>query len=279
MITRLRTAVIALLLLAPFLIFSGTFLFEIFTIIMSCIGVLEIFNCLGFDFKKKYYISIPAFILAGIVPVLSRRIASTNLFFKLLFLLFFIYLFYLLTVAVFSKGKIFINDITLFYVMTIYIIFSFSCIILLRDVRYGQYIFLLVFISAWMTDVGAYAIGRLFGKHKLIPDVSPNKTIEGAVGGMIVCVLSFCLFGFIIGIIFEATPRYIPLIIVGLIMSIISICGDLIASLIKRNYNIKDYGDIFPGHGGVMDRFDSIIATAPFLYMLYTAVPYFEIFF
>lgn len=277
MFTRLRTAFIALAIFAPFLIFSGTFIFEIFIILMSCIAILEILSCLKFE--KKYYISVPAYLISGIVPVLARRIASTNLFFKLLFLIFFIYLFYLLVVSVFSKGTIIINDISLFFVMTVYIIFSFSCIILLRDVRYGQYLFLLVFMSAWMTDTGAYVVGTLFGKHKLIADVSPKKTIEGAIGGIVVCILSFCLYGFIIGMIFEATPRYLPLVIVGLIMGIISQCGDLIASLIKRKHNLDDYGELFPGHGGVMDRFDSIIATAPFLYMLYITSPYFELFF
>ena len=277
MITRVRTALIALVVLAPFLIFSGTFMIEIFTITLSCIGAYEILKCLKFE--KKYYISVPTYILAGLVPVLSRRIASTDLFFKILFFLFFLYMFYLMVVAVFSKSKVIINDIALAYIMVIYIIFSFSCIILLRDIKYGQYIFLLIFISAWMTDVGAYLIGKPFGKHKLIPDVSPNKTVEGAIGGIVVCVLSFCLYGLIIGLIYEATPRFIPLIIMGIVMSIISICGDLIASLVKRKYSIKDYGEVFPGHGGVMDRFDSIIATAPFLYMVYTAIPYFEVFF
>ena len=275
--TRVRTALIALVVLAPFLIFSGTFMIEIFTITLSCIGTFEILKCLRFE--KKYSVSIPTYILSGFVPVLSRRIESTDLFFKILFFLFFLYMFYLMVVSVFSKGKIIINDIALAYIMVIYIIFSFSCIILLRDVKYGQYIFLLIFISAWMTDVGAYAIGRPFGRHKLIPDVSPNKTIEGAIGGIVVCILSFCLYGFIIGIIFDATPQFVPLIILGFVMAVISQCGDLIASLIKRKYSIKDYGDVFPGHGGVMDRFDSIIATAPFLFMIYTAIPYFEIFF
>ena len=277
MITRVRTALIALVVLAPFLIFSGTFMIEIFTITLSCIGVYEILKCLKFE--KKYHITIPSYILAGLVPVLSRRIASTDLFFKILFFLFFLYMFYLMAVAVFSKGKVIINDIALAYIMVIYIIFSFSCIILLRDIKYGQHIFLLIFISAWMTDVGAYLIGKPFGRHKLIPDVSPNKTIEGAIGGVVTCVISFCLYGLIIGLIYEATPRFIPLIIIGIVMSVISICGDLIASLIKRKYSIKDYGEVFPGHGGVMDRFDSIIATAPFLYMVYTAIPYFEVFF
>ena len=277
MITRVRTALIALCVLAPFLIFSGTFMLQIFVIVMSTVALYETFACIKVE--KNYYVSVPAYLLAVIVPIFARGITNTNLFIKLLFCTFFIYGFYLMTTAVFMKNKTALHDIGFVYLMTLYIIFSFSCIIFLRDVKYGEYIFLLVFMSAWMTDMGAYAVGSVLGKHKLLEEVSPKKTIEGAIGGIIFCVLSFCLYGFIIGIIFEATPRYIPLIIVGAVMSVISQCGDLIASLIKRNYDLKDYGNIFPGHGGVMDRFDSIIAVAPFLYMLYIASPYFELFF
>ena len=103
--------------------------------------------------------------------------------------------------------------------------------------------------------------------------------MEGAIGGVIICSLSFLLYGFIIGQIFDATPSYPALALVGAILSVISQCGDLIASLIKRQFGIKDYGWVFPGHGGVMDRFDSIIAIAPFLYFLSASSPFFQIFF
>ncbi|MCL2518293.1 MAG: phosphatidate cytidylyltransferase, partial [Oscillospiraceae bacterium] len=256
---------------------SGTFMLEIFIIVMGTVAVYELLDCLGL--KKQFHISIPSYFLSIFVPLLARHIHDKNLLFKILFFMFFIFMFYLMVVAVSSKRNISLNDIAVAYMAIIYIIFSFTSIILLRDSNYGEYVFLLVFISAWMTDTGAFLIGIKFGRHKLIKEVSPKKTIEGAVGGIVVCILSFCVYGFIIGWIFEATPKYLPLIIVAFVMSIISVCGDLIASLIKRNYNIKDFGGVFPGHGGVLDRFDSIIATAPFLYILYSALPYFEIFF
>jgi len=163
--------------------------------------------------------------------------------------------------------------------MTVYAAFSFLCIILLRDMNNGRYVYLLIFISAWMTDTGAYFVGRFFGRHKLIEDVSPKKTVEGAVGGIVICILSFCLYGAIIGAIFDAVPNYPALIIIGGITSVVSQCGDLIASLIKRHYSIKDYGWVFPGHGGVLDRFDSIIATAAFLFILVSSSDFFAVFF
>jgi len=277
MFQRVLTAGIALIILAPFLIFSGTFMLEIFIIVMGTVAVYELLDCLGL--KKQFHISIPSYFLSISVPLLARHIHDKNLLFKILFFLFFIFMFYLMIVAVSSKRNISLSDIAVAYMAIIYIIFSFTSIILLRDSNYGEYVFLLVFISAWMTDTGAYLIGITFGRHKLIENVSSKKTIEGALGGIVVCILSFCVYGFVIGWIFDATPKFPPLIIVALVMSVISQCGDLIASLIKREHNIKDFGGVFPGHGGVLDRFDSIIATAPFLYILYSALPYFEIFF
>jgi phosphatidate cytidylyltransferase len=130
----------------------------------------------------------------------------------------------------------------------------------------------MIFIGAWSTDTFAYFTGRLFGKHKLIPDISPKKTVEGSIGGIIFCAIAFVLYGFIIASInkFSAEPNYIILSCVGIVTAIIAQLGDLSASALKRNYNIKDYGAIFPGHGGVLDRFDSVMAVAPFIMLICT---------
>lgn len=274
---RVLTAIVALCVLAPFLIFSDTFMLEVFIVVLSTVAVYEMLNCMGY--ARNLWIAVPSYLLSVGLPCFARQMDGYESYLMLMFTVFFIYLFYLLTAAVFSKRVFPLRDAALVFATVIYIIFSFSCIILLRDLKYGQYVFLLIFISAWLTDSGAYFIGIKFGRHKLIEDVSPKKTVEGAVGGIVVCVLSFVLYGFIIGLIFEATPRYFPLVIAGVLMSVISQCGDLIASLIKREYKIKDYGWVFPGHGGVMDRFDSIIATAPFLFIVYSASSFFEVFF
>jgi len=274
--TRVITALCALCVLVPYLVFSDTFMLEIFVSVLATVAVSEMLGCAGLD--KKWRISVPSYIVSFIIPWSVRHIDTVAPLFPFLGGVFFVYLFYLLAAAVFSHGKIDVTEAALAFVMELYVVFSFSCIILLRDIEFGQYIYLLIFLSAWMTDTGAYFVGRFFGKHKLIEDVSPKKTIEGAVGGVIICVLSFVVFGIIIGAVSDAVPNYIGLIIVGAVTSVISQCGDLIASLIKRKYSIKDYGWVFPGHGGVMDRFDSIIATAPFLYILTSASDLFSLF-
>ena len=117
-------------------------------------------------------------------------------------------------------------------------------------------------------DTFAYFCGRLFGRHKLIVEISPKKTVEGSIGGTLFCVGAFLLYGLILQVAFDLSPRYVMLGVAGLLAAFISQIGDLIASLIKREHGVKDYGFIFPGHGGVLDRFDSILAIAPLLWIL-----------
>lgn len=167
----------------------------------------------------------------------------------------------------FSCGNIKFSQAAELVSVTCYIIIGFLSIILLRKwPETGQYLYLLIFIGAWMTDTGAYFVGVLFGKHKLIPAVSPKKTVEGAVGGVFGCVIGYAVYGLILDKCFSVSVNYIALLILAVVIAVVSQLGDLIASYIKREQGIKDFGFIFPGHGGVMDRFDSIIAVAPVIY-------------
>ena len=138
----------------------------------------------------------------------------------------------------------------------------------MRRIPGGEYLFGMIFVAAWMTDTMAYFTGRLLGKHKLCPEISPKKTVEGSIGGIVFCALSFLLYGFIVHKISGLTPNYIMLFLSGVVLSAVSQIGDLAASLIKREHGVKDYGKLMPGHGGVMDRFDSILAVSPILLVL-----------
>lgn len=131
----------------------------------------------------------------------------------------------------------------------------------------NNYVVWLIFIIAWSTDTFAYFIGLLFGKNKLAPIISPKKTIEGAIGGIAGCAVST----FVFSIIFIPEMANIS-ILFGIFGSIISQLGDLNASMIKRNNEIKDFGNIIPGHGGILDRFDSILFTAPYVYAAYSVL-------
>lgn len=144
-----------------------------------------------------------------------------------------------------------------------------SCIYLVRSLPYGVYSVWMIFISSWICDTCAYAVGILFGKHKMVPRLSPKKSIEGAVGGVVGSALVGALYGYFIvePVITEQKVTWV-FVLISAVGAVISQIGDLTASAIKRNHEIKDYGKLIPGHGGVMDRFDSVIFTAPMIYLL-----------
>ena len=144
----------------------------------------------------------------------------------------------------------------------IYTGFMLSCLYQTRMLESGVYHYWLIFISAWGCDTGAYCVGMLIGKHKMAPVLSPKKTVEGAIGGVVIAVL--------LGLLYAALTHgpvavYMMICLFGAVLSMV---GDLAASAVKRNMDIKDYGNLIPGHGGILDRFDSIIFTAPIIYYL-----------
>lgn len=145
----------------------------------------------------------------------------------------------------------------------------FSFIWLTRELPGGIYMVWLIFISSWICDTCAYLSGMALGKHKLTPVLSPKKSVEGAVGGVLGSALVGALFGYLfLNRMFDGQNMvWICALICGA-GAVISQIGDLAASGIKRNHGIKDYGKLIPGHGGVMDRFDSVLFTAPIIYYL-----------
>lgn len=142
-----------------------------------------------------------------------------------------------------------------------------------RELKYGIYIVWLILISSWGCDTCAYVVGMAFGKtignHKIFPKLSPKKSLEGCIGGVVGAALIGALYGYFLveNIVKEQEITWIFALICG-VGAIFSQIGDLAASAIKRNHNIKDYGKLIPGHGGIMDRFDSVIVTAPMIYFL-----------
>ncbi|TDT61577.1 phosphatidate cytidylyltransferase [Fonticella tunisiensis] len=145
----------------------------------------------------------------------------------------------------------------------IYIVVFFSMLIYIIQAPNGSTLIWLVFIIAFGTDTFAYYSGRFFGRTKLCPEVSPKKTVEGSIGGILGSILGVSLWGYINP---HINFHWYQLIMMGTVGSIISQIGDLSASLIKRYAGVKDYGNIMPGHGGILDRFDSILFTAPVVY-------------
>lgn len=171
----------------------------------------------------------------------------------------------LLCYLVFKSRLYNIADISLTVFGIVYVVGFFSFLVMVRNLENGVYLIGLVFIGAFITDTCAYFTGKAIGKRKLIPAVSPNKTVEGSLGGIAGCMILMTAFGAYINTCIPAIPLYHYLIL-GVLCGIISQLGDLTASAIKRYVGIKDYGNIMPGHGGVLDRFDSILFVAPTVY-------------
>lgn len=277
MLKRIITSIVALIILAPILIFHNTWLLPVAMSILAVVGVLEMTACIGFKFK--WYLSIPICAVAAVLPIYMRytfengRALLSAL--KLCVSLAIVLSLYVFGVAVFANKSVPIADAGLLLASSLYILSAFTAIVYIHDyIINGSYIYLLTFICSWTTDIFAYFTGRFLGKHKLIPAVSPKKTVEGAIGGIVFCVASTVLFGFIIVKFFNPQAiikaNYLILAISGVLISIVSQVGDLIMSVIKRHYGIKDYGKVFPGHGGVLDRFDSVLAVSLILTVICT---------
>ena len=176
----------------------------------------------------------------------------------------------LLTVYVIRYPKDHINQVAKSIFALIYVPVMMSFVYLLREYEMGEWLIWLVLISSWGADTCAYCVGKLIGKHHF-SELSPKKTIEGCVGGIVgAALIAFGYAWFVpegMGEYFILDVR-IMFPVVAAISALISQIGDLSASAIKRNYEVKDYGKIIPGHGGVLDRFDSVIFVAPFIYIL-----------
>lgn len=187
-----------------------------------------------------------------------------------LILFFIIYLLLLLSVYVISFPKYKADEIIPVFFGMFYVVLMLSYIYQVRMLEDGAYTVWLIFLCSWGCDTCAYLVGVMFGKHKMAPILSPKKSIEGGIGG----VAGAALLGFVYASVFEGKlTMENPTILFPIICvfgAIVSQMGDLAASGIKRNHEIKDYGTLIPGHGGILDRFDSVIITAPIIYYLVT---------
>lgn len=177
----------------------------------------------------------------------------------------------LMCIYVFTFPKYKTEEITVAFFGVFYVAVMLSYLYQVRVMADGKYVVWLIFLSSWGCDTCAYCVGMLFGKHKLAPVLSPKKSIEGAIGGVLGATLLGFLYGTLFGTRMEAvTNPQIACALACAIASVISQIGDLAASAIKRNHDIKDYGHLIPGHGGILDRFDSMLFTAPAIFFAVT---------
>lgn len=261
---RIITGVCMAAVFIPIVIFSEYIVYPIAVSLLCVMAMFELFRVIGM--LRCLPLSIPAFVFGAFFPLYAFFVSDEAEYLKNVLAAVFVYLLYAFAVAVFMRGKINFSSVSAAVISVLYLTVSFTAMSALRYADGGEYYVYLIFISAWVCDIFAYFTGRLFGRHKLIVEISPKKTVEGAVGGIVFVAGAFALYGFIVGRIYSLVPNYPVLVAAGVVAAVISQIGDLIASLIKREHEVKDYSNIFPGHGGVMDRFDSVLAVAPVVF-------------
>jgi phosphatidate cytidylyltransferase len=252
MFIRIISALLGIPLLL-FVVAKGGIILKISMLILAVLGIDEFFNAFhNVNIKPSKLIGISSAFLLAIFTYNGMRL-------ELMMLWFFLNAFMILIYALLGKKvNILSSGITALGIY--YIVFFMFHVTFIMTSSYPKLVWL-VFITAFATDTFAYFTGVFIGKTKLCPNISPKKTIEGSVGGILGCIISSGIFAS-----FVAPQMIIHCLILGFIGSIVAQLGDLTASMFKRYVGIKDYGKIMPGHGGVLDRFDSILFTAPFIY-------------
>ena len=266
-LTRLLSGLALLLLLFGILPLGGLPVL-VFCLILSLFACHELLHCFSLDKQGGSFLSY-FFVIAH----------YTALFFHipLGFFLLLCYLFFLGFYYVLSYPKANIQEIALLFLVFPYAGILLSYIYQCRVLPHGKLLVWLVFLSSWGADTCAYCAGLLFGKHKMTPVLSPKKTWEGAVGG----ILGSGILAFLFAIVFKGNglPLHLSPFLLALAVSLaalFSIGGDLMASGMKRDFQIKDYSHLIPGHGGILDRFDSVLFTAPIIYYGITVLDYFK---
>ncbi len=263
--TRIISGALCVVVLALVMCFYKTLVLEAAICALAAIAVYELLSANGFKEYKPFLIT--AIITAVLIP------AASVLGFEFLVAVIFLATVVVLTLKFHSK--IGFEKLAFYVLATIFVSFSFLCIVYLRnDFKTNGLIYILIaFGGAWFADTGAYFTGRFLGKHKLSPQISPKKTVEGLIGGVVSNILLVDLMAYVYSLIManygaKVEVNYIALSVVALVIAFAGTAGDLIASVIKRQIGIKDYGNLIPGHGGIMDRFDSILFTTPVLYIV-----------
>ena len=274
---RIITGVCMGAVMIPVLLFSEYIIYPIFLSLLCLMATYEMLKV--FKKERRPEIAVPSFLLAAgypLIPFFIRNI-DWQLAFVIMALGICLYMMYLFSICVAHKGRMLLVEVFSTFTTVSYILIGFSALSIIRYLPFGEYEFLLAFFTAWGCDIFAYFVGTFIGKHKLIVEVSPKKTVEGAIGGVVCTFAIIMLYGFLIErFVPGVEANYIALAILGLVLPVVSQIGDLFASLIKREAGIKDYSKLFPGHGGVMDRFDSMIAVAIVTLMITMIMPPFH---
>lgn len=259
-VQRLLSGIVLLAIMIAAFVCGGNVLFGL-VVFISLVGLFELYRAVNLQKSPLAWLGYGATLLFDVIMYFN--LSDYYLVVPVILMLL------IMSCYVIYYPKYNSNDAAFSFFGFFYVSIMLSYLYQVRMMENGLYMVWLIFIGAWGSDTCAYCVGMLIGKHKLPNELSPKKSIEGCIGG----VVGAALIGLIYATIFknqitEVRNPQVAFAIVGAVSSVISQIGDLAASGIKRNHGIKDYGTLIPGHGGIMDRFDSIIFTAPIVYVL-----------
>lgn len=267
----MKTRILAAVALLPLLLLIVLFAPKICTAVlfgaMAAIAAYELLH--GTGLVKEKLLNIFAAVMAFWCAIWS------GLGLEYGWLLLSILLYWVLLMAVVMRGgmKLEFQKVALCLVAGIILPLLLSSLVRIHTWDKGRHFIFVPFVFAFMSDTGAYFAGMLFGKHKLAPVISPKKTVEGMAGGVIITILGMAAYCLVLEKCFAMQPNYWLSIVYGLAGALISVFGDLCFSVVKRQTGIKDYGNLIPGHGGILDRFDSMMLAGPLAEVLLLLLP------
>lgn len=265
--TRLISGIV-LVIIALAVIITGGPLLAAVLLAISIIGLEELYRALGIEdgrFSPLAAVGYFGCLVYYVIVILGLTAYTMTVLIAVLILV--------MAVYVFTYPRYRTEQVTGTFFGVVYVAVMLSCIFELREMKDGAYLVWLIFLASWGCDTCAYCVGMLFGKHKMSPKLSPKKSVEGAVGGVVGAALLGVIYAAAISGRMSGTANHmLSFAVICAVGALISMVGDLAASAIKRNHGIKDYGKLIPGHGGILDRFDSVIFIAPVIYYLAQAL-------
>lgn len=268
---RVISGVVLVAFLATIVIFNNSFPLALNAAVsvVSVLCVYELVNAC--NLTRHWVLHIPSLIVAALIPFAGMIEEGTLILYSIYSLVMF------LSLIVYHRSISF-KELAIIYSMSVMMPSALETIVQTRGLseNHGMFYAMIAVLAAWIPDMGAYFAGTFFGKHKLCPEISPKKTVEGLIGGTIFSVIAIVAIGMFFSFVYyggEKQVSYLVLCLIGLGGAFTSVIGDLSFSLIKRSCGVKDFGQIIPGHGGMLDRFDSVIFTAPYVYILLSLMP------
>lgn len=267
--TRIKSAAVAIVIAVVLLILHDTIIFNLALGFIICAAIWEIFKATGYDKHKKAayacYVYVALNALSFELQAHGWLQFLNSGFFYLLFII------AVCVIYLIDHDEFTYTDFFVMIGVTSLFNYCYSTLANMARVYGGVFLLVITLCAAWLADSGAYFAGTFLGKTPLCPQISPKKTVEGLIGGIVANGVIMLIVSLVYRFIIKGYPlHFLSIVVAGMLSAIIGLIGDLTASIIKRQTGIKDYGNIMPGHGGVMDRFDSVLLVAPLMFYVYS---------